>query len=89
MTARTEVAAELYRALAAHIDNTFEEHRLAYAFKDEDNADGNKVPTVFVCMCKEGYERQGFNRHLRQVLREPFLQILGEKETELKALIDG
>lgn len=80
---------ELYKGLAWHIDDVFQKHRLAYAFKDVDNADGGKVPTVFVCICKDGFERQGFNAHMREKLRAPFMAFLGEKETELKELVDG
>lgn len=80
---------DLWAGLAGHIDAVFEEHRLAYAFKDEDNADDRgKVPTVFVCVCKNGYERRNFNIHLREELRAPFLAFLGEKESELKALVE-
>lgn len=63
---------QLYRKLAAHIDDTFEEHRLAYVFIDGDNDDEE----VFVCKCQEGFNRRHFNEHLKEKLRGPFTEIL-------------
>ena len=54
-----------------HVENVFDEHRLAYIHDDEDTPDAAGRPTrLFVCKCNEAFVRRKFNEHLKDKLKE-------------------
>lgn len=52
------------------IDFEYDKHRLSYTYDDDDTPDGDGKPTqLFVCRCREGFDRRAFNAHIRDAYK--------------------
>lgn len=66
----SSIRRNLEELLREHGDQIYDKHRLSYTYDDDDTPDGDGKPTqLFVCRCREGFERRAFNAHIRDAYK--------------------